>query len=201
MENGKFSYEKEKEENNNKIIRTPSPNINQKYNKLGGLDTEFINLEQKRCEEIFDIFNNIRSNPQNYLTEAKKYNADKEISSAIDKKENIKNLIKNPFFDLFFDKCVKASPKSDKEIIKNIEKENLFKDYEKKLYIIEGNKEKMDECVWNLIKNCANDNEDILTKDIDHLVISTMTLEDGNKFLCYFLFLSKTKENSNIDNI
>ena len=133
--------------------------------------------------------------------DSKNYNLYQIISSAAEKSKFIKNLIKNPFFDLFFDKCVKASPKSRKNILNNIEKEKLFNDYEKNIYIVEGNKEKTEECVWNLIKICANNGIEILEKDIDYLVISTMTLKEQNKFLCYFLFLSKMKDISKSDNI
>ena len=82
-----------------------------------------------------------------------------------------------------------------------LKKEKLFNDYEKNIYIVEGNKEKTEECVWNLIKICANNGIEILEKDIDYLVISTMTLKEQNKFLCYFLFLSKMKDISKSDNI
>ena len=77
----------------------------------------------------------------------------------------------------------------------------MFTDYEKILYITEGNKDKLEECVWNLIKNCANNGVEILEKDIDYLVISTMTLREQNKFLCYFLFLSKLRDVSKLDDI
>ena len=189
------------EKENNSDPRILSFNLNPKYNKLESMDTDFMNSDQQNSEEIFEIFNNIRSNPNNYLNEAQKYNLYNLISSAVERAENITALIKNPFFDLFFDKCVKASPKSKEDILKNIEKENLFKDYDKVLYIMEGNKEKMDECVWNLIKSCADNGEDILAKDIDYLVITTMSLDDKNKFLSYFLFLSKIKANSGNESI
>ena len=106
---------------------------------------------------------------------------------------NINNLIKNPYYDLLFDKCVKASPESKEEILKNIDKEDMsslnknfsFKNYEKNLYMILGDGKKQGDCVWNLLK----ENGDILWKDIDYLVITTMTLEDSNNIMCYFLFL------------
>ena len=198
------SIEKKEEEmelDNNTDARIFSYNLNPKYYKLDSMETEFINSDQKKSEEIFEIFNNIRNNPNNYITEAQKYDLYNIITSAIERAGYIKSLIKNPFFDLFFDKCVKASPKSKEDILKNIEKENLFKDFEKILYIMDGNKEKMDECVWNLIKYCADNGQDILGKDIDYLVITTMTLNDDNKFLSYFLFLSKIKENNQNESI
>ena len=191
----------EEEDENNNGLKISSYNFNENYYNIESLNTEFINADQQKSEEIFDIFNNIRNNPQNYVIDSKNYNLYQVITSASEKSKNIKNLIKNPFFDLFFDKCVKASPKSKKNILKNIEKEKLFTDYEKNLYITEGNKDKLEECVWNLIKNCANNGVEILEKDIDYLVISTMTLREQNKFLCYFLFLSKLRDVSKLDDI
>ena len=191
----------EEEDENNNGLKISSYNFNENYYNIESLNTEFINADQQKSEEIFDIFNNIRNNPQNYVIDSKNYNLYQVITSASEKSKNIKNLIKNPFFDLFFDKCVKASPKSKKNILKNIETEKLFTDYEKILYITEGNKDKLEECVWNLIKNCANNGVEILEKDIDYLVISTMTLREQNKFLCYFLFLSKLRDVSKLDDI
>ena len=191
----------EEEDENNNGLKISSYNFNENYYNIESLNTEFINADQQKSEEIFDIFNNIRNNPQNYVIDSKNYNLYQVITSASEKSKNIKNLIKNPFFDLFFDKCVKASPKSRKNILNNLEKEKLLNDYEKNIYIVEGNKEKTEECVWNLIKICANNGIEILEKDIDYLVISTMTLKEQNKFLCYFLFLSKMKDISKSDNI
>ena len=139
-------------------------------------------------------------NPQNYLTEGQKHGLQKIISTAAEKavEGNINNLIKNPYYDLLFDKCVKASPESKEEILKNIDKEDMsslnknfsFKNYEKNLYMILGDGKKQGDCVWNLLKENGN----ILWKDIDYLVITTMTLEDSNNIMCYFLFLSKNKK-------
>ena len=186
------------QEENNKDL-TISYNLNQNY-KIESKDSEFLNLSQQKSEEIFNLFNNIRNKPQNYISEAKKYNLYRTISSANQRasKGIVNNLIKNPFFDLFFDKCVKASPESKEDILNNIEKEKLFKNYEKNLFIEEGNNEIPGECVWNLIKNCENIGVDILGKEVDYLVITTVSLDDKNGFLGYFLFLSKFKENSGI---
>ena len=204
MKDGMIPNIDSKEEINNinsNDLRISSYSFNDNYYNLESLDTDFISSDQQKSEEIFEIFNNIRNNPQNYIMDSKNYNLYQIISSAAEKSKFIKNLIKNPFFDLFFDKCVKASPKSRKNILNNIEKEKLFNDYEKNIYIVEGNKEKTEECVWNLLKICANNGIEILEKDIDYLVISTMTLKEQNKFLCYFLFLSKMKDISKSDNI
>ena len=198
MKDGVIPSLEDKEEDNFKDLKISSYNINQNYNKKELIDNiELINTDQQKNEEIFLYFNNLRNNPQNYLSEAQKYNLYQLIYSLEQKKKerNLKNLIKNPFFDLLFDKCVKLSPKSKENIFKKLEKEKLFNNYEKKLYIVEGNKEKPEECVWNLIKICNEEGIDILSKNIDYLVISIISLEDNNNsFLCYFLFLSKIQK-------
>ena len=174
-----------------------SYNFSQNYYQQESMDSEFINADQKKSEEIFNFFNDLRNNPQNYLSDAKKHNLQNIISTAVNKSvsENIKNLIKNPYFDLFFDKCVKKSPESKEDILKNLEKENQLKNYEKKLYIVLGDGEKPGDCVWGLLKNCEKEGENILEKDIDYLVITTMALDDKKNILCYFLFLTQINKN------
>ena len=186
------------EKNNNIDLKMSSSyNFLNKNNKKETIDSDYINSDQQKSEQIFLFFNNLRNNPLNYLSEAEKYNLSEIISKANEKskKNNFTNLIKNPFYDLFFDKCVKTSPESEENILNNIEKENLFKNYEKKLYIIEGNTDNVEECIWQLIKKCYDNGDEILTKKIDYLVLTTITSDDNTKFFGYFLFLSTIKEN------
>ncbi len=186
------------EKNNNIDLKMSSSyNFVNKNNKKETIDSDYINSDQQKSEQIFLFFNNLRNNPLNYLSEAEKYNLSEIISTENEKskKNNFTNLIKNPFYDLFFDKCVKTSPESEENILNNIEKENLFKNYEKKLYIIEGNTDNVEECIWQLIKKCYDNGDEILTKKIDYLVLTTITSDDNTKFFGYFLFLSTIKEN------
>ena len=177
---------------NDKDLKKTLYNFSQNYYQQESMDSDFINSDQKRSEEIFNYFNDLRTNPQNYLSEAQKYGLQKAISTAAEKavEGNIKTLIKNSFFDLYFDKCVKASPESKEEILKNLEKEEKLKDYEKKLYMVLGDGQKPGDCVWGLIKNSENNGE-VLWQDVDYLVITVMSLEEKNKIWSYFLFLSK----------
>lgn len=192
--------EKEIEKLSDKNMIKNTYNFSHNYYQQESIDSDFRNSDQRKSEEIFNYFNDLRMNPQNYLTEGQKHGLQKIISTAAEKavEGNINNLIKNPYYDLLFDKCVKASPESKEEILKNIDKEDMsslnknfsFKNYEKNLYMILGDGKKQGDCVWNLLK----ENGDILWKDIDYLVITTMTLEDSNNIMCYFLFLSKNKK-------
>jgi len=123
------------------------------------MDSDFINAEQKQSEDIFNFFCELRNNPQNHLSEAQKYGLQKIISTATEKaiEGDIKSLIRNSFFELYFDKCVKASPQSKENILQSLEKEEKLKIYEKKLYMIEGDSQKPEDCVWNLLKNSENE--------------------------------------------
>jgi len=188
----------EKDENNNlkeneKEIKKTLYNFSQNYLQ-DSMDSDFITSEQKISEEIFNFFVDIRNNPQNYLSEGEKNGLQNTISIAAEKavEGNIQNIISNPFYQLFFDNCVKSSPNSKEDILKSFEREEKLKNHEKALYMILGNSKKPKDCVWSLLKNSENNGE-ILWKDIDYLLISTMFLEETKNFLCYFLFLYKEK--------
>ena len=190
-------------ENNIDLKMSSSYNFISKENKRDTIESDYTNSDQQKSEKIFLFFNNLRNNPINYLSEAQKYNLNQILLTANEKiknKKNIKNLIKNPFYDLFFEKSLKSSLESEENILSNIDKENLFTNYEKKLYIIEGNSENVEECVWLLIKKCYDNGDEILTKNIDYLVLTSISNDDNKKFLCYFLFLSSGK-NSTINEI
>ena len=176
-----------------KDVKKSLYNFSQNYQQ-DSMDSEFITSEQKIGEEIFDFFNDIRNNPQNYLSEGQKNGLQNTISIAAEKavEGNIQNIISNPFYQLFFDNCVKSSPNSKEDILKSFEREEKLKNHEKALYMILGNSKKPKDCVWSLLKNSENNGE-ILWKDIDYLLISTMFLEETKNFLCYFLFLYKEK--------
>ena len=188
----------EKDENNNlkeneKEIKKTLYNFSQNYLQ-DSMDSDFITSEQKISEEIFNVCVDIRNNPQNYLSEGEKNGLQNTISIAAEKavEGNIQNIISNPFYQLFFDNCVKSSPNSKEDILKSFEREEKLKNHEKALYMILGNSKKPKDCVWSLLKNSENNGE-ILWKDIDYLLISTMFLEETKNFLCYFLFLYKEK--------
>ena len=150
--------------------------------------------DQKRNEEIFDFFNDLRNNPQNHQTEAEKYNLNDIILSAIEHRnsDNLNNLIKNPFFNLFLDTYIKKTPYSKENILENIENNEQLKIYTKNLYVSESSIGNINESVWNLLK----DNKDIaldeiLYKKIDYFIVSTFYIPDRKIIMAYFLFLKK----------
>ena len=157
-------------------------------------DSDCISSDQQRNEEIFDFFNDLRNNPQNYLSEAEKYNLADIISSARDRiiSENVNNLIENPFFDLFLDAFVEKTPFSKEDILNNIDNNEQLKVYKKNLYCIETPFERPNESVWNLLtENKDKALDDILFKKIDYFIVSSMYIPDKKILMVYFLFLKK----------
>ena len=158
------------------------------------------NDEEYRNDEIYDFFNDLRANPQNYLNQAQKYGLYDIISEAKDKvnENNVDKLIKTSFMSIRFDEFVKRSPFSKSKILKNIDNDVIIQKYIKKLYIVESSSDNPIECVWNLIK----ENKDIALNEIlynnpDYFVISTFYLKDENKIRAYFLFLKKNRKKQN----
>ena len=189
MKNGKLPDEVnniKEEEKLNETNEFPENNIN--------INTDFLTSNQARNDEIYNYFINLRNSPKNFLEEAKKYDLADFITSAETKKnsENINALIQNPFFNLFLDNYIQKYLNSKDEIMKSLEQNQQIKIYKKYLYSSEGSIENPNECIWNLIK----ENKDIalneiLYKNIDYFIISTISISNNKKILAYFLLLKK----------
>lgn len=155
------------------------------------------NDDQNRNDEIYDFFNDLRANPQNYLNQAQKYDLYDIISAAVERVNNynINNLIKTSLISLRFDEFVKQTPFSKDKIMNNIENDLLIQKYIKKLYIVESSSDNPIESVWNLIKeNKKIALDEILYINPDYFVISTFYLKHKNKIRTYFLFLKKNRK-------
>ena len=180
---------------NKKEVKQSLYNFSQNYQQ-DSMDSDFITSEQKISEEIYDYFNDIRNNPQNYLSEGQKNGIQNVISTAAEKavEGNIQNILKNPHLEMVFDNCVKAHRDSKEEILKSLEKEEKVKNREKAFYMILGNSNKPKDCIWSLLKTCEKENTgEILWKDIEYLLVSTMFLQETKNILCYFLFIFNAK--------
>ena len=104
---------------NKKEVKQSLYNFSQNYQQ-DSMDSDFITSEQKISEEIYDYFNDIRNNPQNYLSEGQKNGLQNVISTAAEKavEGNIQNILKNPHLEMVFDNCVKANRDSKEEILR-----------------------------------------------------------------------------------
>ena len=157
-------------------------------------NTECISLDQDRSEEIFDFFNELRNFPGKYVEESKKYDLENIILSAETRQKsgNINMLIKNPFFNLFFDTFVQKYPYSKENIMESLNNDKNIENYKKYLYCSKGPIENPKECIWNLLKeNKDIAIDEILYKKIDYFIVSTISFLEKKTILAYFLFLKK----------
>ena len=167
-------------------------NIEKVNNAKETLDSEYLNLIQERNNDIFEFFLDLRSNPNNYIEEAKNYDLDDIITEAYNNKlyENKIMLIQNISYNLFLDSSIKKFPDSKDSILFELENYTQLKDYEKNLYIVKAAFDDPKDYVWYLLKeNKENALNEILYKNHDFLVVSNDSISD--EIIVYFLFLKK----------
>ena len=167
-------------------------NIEKVNNAKETLDSEYLNLIQERNNDIFEFFLDLRSNPNNYIEEAKNYDLDDIITEAYNNKlyENKRMLIQNISYSLFLDASIKKFPDSKDSILFELENYTQLKDCEKNLYIVKAAFDDPKDYVWYLLKeNKENALNEILYKNHDFLVVSNDSISD--EIIVYFLFLKK----------
>ena len=145
-------------------------------------------------DNIFEYFNEVRTKPGEYQAIAEEHNVGDIIQKVINSQNPRNNLIINTFFNLLLSSYINDSTNDvdDKnKLLEQIEKEERMKNYDKKIFIVDGDTMNSNEVVWKLIK----DNKDIaydtfFSNSIECIVISCQPLIE-NQFNCFFLFLSK----------
>ena len=186
-----FEHEQQSEmiNENSSQIENNIENINSLEEKM---NTEYINLKQKRENEIFDFFIDIRQNPKKYIEESVEYEINDILITAYNNKlfENKIMLIQNPFFNLYLDSYIQKYPNDKDSILFDLENNEQLKDYEKSLFGVKTNSKNNKDFVWLLLKENKNIAlDEILYKNYDFFLISTESFSEET--IAYFLFLKK----------
>ena len=186
-----FEHEQQSEmiNENSSQIENNIENINSLEEKM---NTEYINLKQKRENEIFDFFIDIRQNPKKYIEESAEYEINDILITAYNNKlfENKIMLIQNPFFNLYLDSYIQKYPNDKDSILLDLENNEQLKDYEKSLFCVKTNSKNNKDFVWLLLKENKNIAlDEILYKNYDFFLISTESFSEET--IAYFLFLKK----------
>ena len=186
-----FEHEQQSEmiNENSSQIENNIENINSLEEKM---NTEYINLKQKRENEIFDFFIDIRQNPKKYIEESVEYEINDILITAYNNKlfENKIMLIQNPFFNLYLDSYIQKYPNDKDSILFDLENNEQLKDYEKLLFCVKTNSKNNKDFVWLLLKeNKTIALDEILYKNYDFFLISTESFSEET--IAYFLFLKK----------
>lgn len=146
---------------------------------------------QELNETIFEYFNEIRTEPDNYEKEAEQHG----VGDIIQKANACTSLIANIFFNLLLSSYINNNTidgEDNKNLLEEINKEDKIKDYNKSLFVIDGDTSNPNEVVWKLIEG----NKDIaletfFSNKIDSLALYCQKSHNKNKFKAYFLLLSK----------
>ena len=186
-----FEHEQQSEmiNENSSQIENNIENINSLEEKM---NTEYINLKQKRENEIFDFFIDIRQNPKKYIEESVEYEINDILITAYNNRlfENKIMLIQNPFFNLYLDSYIQKYPNDKDSILFDLENNEQLKDYEKSLFCVKTNSKNNKDFVWLLLKeNKTIALDEILYKNYDFFLISTESFSEET--IAYFLFLKK----------
>ena len=167
-------------------------NIEKVNNIIETISTEYINSKQKRENEIFDFFIDLRRNPKKYIEESVEYEMNDILITAFNNKlyENKIMLIQNPFFNLFLDAYIQKYSDNKDNILFDLNNNEILKDYEKSLFSVKSNSKNNKDFVWFLLKENKNIAlDEILYKNYDFFIVSTENFSD--EIIAYFLFLKK----------
>ena len=174
------------------IIKTgPSRN---NYKKIISYDSSLISKIQNQTESIFDYFNDLRTEPDNYERDAEAYGFSNIIQKIKNSDIPCNNLIINSFYNLLLSSYINNyfEEKNDELLIKAIENEEKFNNFNKNLFSVEADINKPNEVVWKLIeKNKDIAYETFFKNNFEYLIISCHQIPDNENFKCYFLLLSK----------
>lgn len=174
------------------ILKTgPSRN---NYRKIISYDSSLVSRIQNQIESIFDYFNELRTEPENYEKDAEEYGFSDLIQKIKNSHIPCNNLIINSFYNLLLSSYINnySEDKNDNNLIRAIENEEKLKNYNKNLYLVIADINKPNEVVWKLIeKNKDIAYETFFKNNFEYLIISCHQIPDNENFKCYFLLLSK----------
>ena len=152
-------------------------------------DRDLLSINQQRADTIFEYFNQIKINPQNFLEKAKEYELIEVFNKYIDSKERTL-FIKDRFYNSLLESYVHRTPQSDKEIEKGIYNEINVNKYDKQFYIVNCTIQDPNESVWYLLKQIKNEAlKRILMPNNSYLILYVFPIENTLNVKVYFLFL------------
>ena len=189
--------EQQKNKNESFIKKCYSEKISSKipyWNEtVTNLEEYLFDYSEKYSDMIFNLFNDIRNNPFNYIKDAENFGVDNIIEKNKLKISKPSLIIKNEslFFDLREILINNYNKKlNDNEIMNLILKCDKFNNFKyKKVFIIECNTEK--DSIFILLKNNKKIAfYEIIRIKVDYCLICALPKKFSNIMKVYFLFLS-----------
>ena len=179
---------------NEKLVKSRNPTIDR---KIISYDSSLLSKLQEQTESIFEYFEELRTNPEDYEKDAEEH----QLSELLQKVQNsgnpCKTIILNSFLNLLFNSYVTnySGDDNNDNLIKALENEEKLKDYDQKLFSVEADINKPNEVIWKLME----DNKDIAYEtfffdDIEYLLVSCVQIPESENYRSYFLFLKKKEK-------
>ena len=163
------------------------------------LEDVIFDISDDKSESIFNLLNQIRMNPIEYIQEGKTYGVDSTLIKASQSGKTPSMLFQDEpyYFELreVLMCCYNETPKCEEDINNDINAINAFKKYNIDIYTKRVNLNRHYDSVWMLLQE-AKAYENILTKKIDYCVVCAMPLKDSNEMKVYFVMLESKLRDS-----
>jgi len=181
-------------EDNNKEVQIPPHDIPYWNEKNPNVEDEVYNINSQLSKKIFDFYNEVRLNPENFIDQADEYGLSDLLRKYNKLNDRPFSLIEKDFYLYTLCEILLSiyQTKRPEEDIKNDVLNNLqFKEKNKKLYYVKCEIEKYENAVWNLLKENENNAiEELLINKNDYCVIAAIPILNSYEMYVYFLFLS-----------
>jgi hypothetical protein len=192
----KSELSNEEEDINN--LKNKNGNIvksrNNNFRKIISYDSSLLSQLQEQTESIFEYFEELRTNPEDYQKDAEEHQLTELLQKVQNSENACKTMILNSFLNLLFNSYVNNYNGDDNydNLIEALENDEKLRDYNQKLYTVEADISKPNEVIWKLIE----DNKDIAYEtfffsDFEYVLISCVQIPESKNFRSYFLFLTK----------
>lgn len=178
-------------EDANEVFKETDINSRNNHDNLNSNSSMFPTEKPKDTVsyKIYKIINEMRTKPELYLEESKKYEElFKPFAKAVDEAIRPKELFYNERDSEKVEEYFKLMENNDKT---NMEKQNDISKLLNKngyFYFSFGDGNKITENVWNLLDNNAEEAFQILTENYKEIVIAITPIEGTSKFVITYIF-------------
>ena len=175
----------------NEVFKETDTNSRNNHDNLNSNSSMFPTEKPKDTVsyKIYKIINEMRTKPELYLEESKKYEElSKPFAKAVEEAVRPREIFYNERDSERVEEYFKLMENNDKT---NMEKQNdISKLLNKKgdFYFSFGEGNKITENVWNLLDNNAEDAFQILTENYKEIIIAITPIEGTSKFIITYIF-------------
>ena len=157
-------------------------------------------ISDDKSESIFNLLNQIRTKPSEYIEEAKAYGVDDIIMKA-SKNGKVPSLLcqdESYYYELreVLMTNYNEKPKNDDDIVKDIKQVQQFDKYDLNVHIQQVPINKPFDSVWLLLQT-KNAYDNILLKKMDYCTVCAIPLKNTHEMKVYFVMMeNKLRESA-----